>query len=198
MKRDLPCNPALTCLGSLALLAIALSAGGDAWRDVLRYQRDAVLSGQIWRLLSAHLVHAGWRHLALNLIGLSLIGLLFRVSFSARQWLGVMLASVLVIDAGFVWLEPGLDWYVGLSGLLHGLMAAGAVAWWRGERGSLALVVSALLAGKLIWEQFVGPVPTGAGIATIVDAHLYGAIGGLLAGLWIVFRAEVGSQDPTR
>ncbi len=191
-------TPALTCLGSLALLAILLSSSGDAWRDVLCYQRDAVLSGQLWRLLSAHLVHAGWHHLLFNLLGLALIGLLFRASFSARQWLGVMLVSVFFIDAGFLWLEPGLEWYVGLSGLLHGLMAAGAVAWWRDERGTPAAVMSAILAVKLIWEQLVGPMPTATGIPTIVDAHLYGAIGGLVAGFWIVSRRTVAQADTSR
>ena len=38
-------------------------------------------------------------------------------------------ASVAMIDLGFVLFEPQLDWYVGLSGVLHGALAAGAVSW---------------------------------------------------------------------
>ena len=35
------------------------------------------------------------------------------------------IASTMAIDAGFLCLMPGLDWYVGCSGVLHGAMAAG-------------------------------------------------------------------------
>jgi hypothetical protein len=44
----------------------------------------------------------------------------------------------------------------------------------------------ALLAAKLAWEQGVGAVPGSSGFIgghTIVDAHLYGALGGGLGAL---------------
>jgi membrane associated rhomboid family serine protease len=45
-----------------------------------------------------------------------------------------------------------------------------------------------LVCGKLLWEQAVGPLPGSAEVAggkVIVDAHLYGAIGGLVLG-WVL------------
>ena len=40
--------------------------------------------------------------------------------------------------------------------------------------------------GKIVWEQVVGPMPfseSTSGGPVLVDAHLYGAVGGLLSQL---------------
>ena len=74
-------------------------------------------------------------------------------------------------------------WYVGLSGVLHGFVAAGALALLL-RRETLGAVLGVGLAAKLIFEQIVGPVPfTAASVGgpVVVAAHLYGAIGALLA-----------------
>lgn len=156
----------------------------------LRYERTAVLAGQVWRLVTGHLVHSSAAHLLLNLAGLGLIAGLFPRDYSLRQWLLIAACSLVSIDIGFVFYEPQLQWYVGLSGLLHGALAAGAVAWWRHETKPLALVLSVIFVAKLAWEQRHGALPFSGDMAVIVDAHLYGAIGGALAGLWIWCRLQ--------
>jgi len=110
---------------------------------------------------------------------------LFPRHYSLPQWLLILLASVVAIDVGFVFYEPQLQWYVGLSGVLHGALAAGAVAWWRQETKPLALALSLVLVAKLAWEQLHGALPFSGDMPVIVDAHLYGALGGLAAGLCI-------------
>lgn len=160
-----------------------LSLGGDPWREALRYERAAIAAGEYWRLVTGHLVHGGWRHLLLNLAGLALMRLLFPRGYSGLEWCVIGLASLLAIDIGFWWLEPQLQWYVGLSGVLHGLLAAGAMAWWRIESKILAAALSSILIGKLCWEQLQGALPLSGGMPVIVDAHLYGAVGGLMAGV---------------
>ena len=71
---------------------------------------------------------------------------------------------------------------MGLSGVLHGALAAGAIGWWRHESRPLALALTAVLVGKLAWEQWHGALPLSGDMPVVVDAHLYGAIGGALAG----------------
>jgi rhomboid family GlyGly-CTERM serine protease len=87
------------------------------------------------------------------------------------------------IDLGLYFLDPRIDWYVGLSGVLHGLMAAGALLLLlRGE--TLGALLAIGLCGKLIYEQAFGALPFTArstGGAVIVAAHLYGAAGGFVA-----------------
>ena len=99
--------------------------------------------------------------------------------------------NVVVIDAGFWFLDRQLVWYVGLSGVLHGMLLAGLVAGWA-ERKTESLLLAALLLAKLIYEQFMGPLPgseSTAGGAVVVNAHLYGAAGGLFSGLLLRVRA---------
>jgi rhomboid family GlyGly-CTERM serine protease len=170
-------------LGLLLGTVVLLSLGGESVRHALRYDRPAILDAhEYWRLLTGHLVHGSVRHAALNLAGLALMGALFPRHYALSQWLFVAAASIAAIDAGFVWNEPHLAWYVGLSGVLHGVLAAGAIAWWRHESKPLALALTLVLVGKLAWEQAQGGLPLSGDMMVIVDAHLYGAIGGLTAG----------------
>jgi len=174
-------------LGLLILGLVLLSLSGEGGQLALRYERDAVLRGEYWRLLTGHLVHGSWHHLSLNVAGLLLIGALFPREYSWRAWLLIGALSLTAIDIGFVFYEPQLLWYVGLSGVLHGALAAGAIAWWRHESKPMALLLSVIFIGKLAWEQWQGALPLSGALPVVVDAHLYGAIGGALAGviLWL-------------
>jgi len=173
---------------AVAAIVLLLALGGDAARDALRYQYDAFSNGQWWRWWTGHLVHLGWSHAALNLAGLALVWALVGGHLSNAGWLWVIGGSALGISLGLLFLNPELTWYVGFSGVLHGMLVAGALAGIRGrglggDRTDLLLLV--VVAGKLAWEQAAGPLPgseSGAGGNVIVDAHLYGGVLGLLFG----------------
>jgi rhomboid family GlyGly-CTERM serine protease len=169
----------------LAILAacLLLAAGGGEWRELGRYQRDAIENGEYWRLVSGHLVHLGLGHLWPNVAALVIIGALFDDVFDNAGWWRATLASAAAIDLGLYWLEPNVLWYVGLSGVLHGFVAAGALALLL-RRQPLGAVLAICLGGKLAFEQIIGPVPfTAASVGgpVVVAAHLYGAAGGALA-----------------
>jgi rhomboid family GlyGly-CTERM serine protease len=181
---------------AFALAMVVLFLGGDSVRASLRYERNAVLGGELWRLVSCHFVHANGWHLGLNLAGVGLIALLFPAHMRTREWLCVALFAMLAIGAGLVAFEPGVAWYVGASGMLHGLLAAGAVAWWRRERGPLAAVLTLVLVAKLAFESLEGSLPLAHGINVITAAHLYGAIGGTFAALLLMLRER--HRGPTR
>lgn len=178
-------RPIWLAVAALAMVAILLQVGGEGLRDLLAYDRAALGAGELWRLLTGHLVHLGWSHLLLNLVGLALVTWIVGRSYSALEWLYVAFVSIAVIDAGFWFLYTQLGWYVGLSGLLHGLLAAGLLVG-VARRDRESLVLSLFVLAKLCWEQIEGPLPGSEGTAggsVIVDAHLYGALGGILAAL---------------
>jgi rhomboid family GlyGly-CTERM serine protease len=170
-------------VGLLLLALVLLALGGERWVAALRYERHAIEGGEYWRLLSGHFVHGTVRHLLLNCLGLLAVAALFPREYSAARWLFILGGSVLAIDLGFVLYEPQLEWYVGFSGVLHGALAAGVVAWWCRENKVSALVLGAALLGKLAWEQTRGALPFSGDMPVIVEAHLYGAVGGALAAL---------------
>jgi rhomboid family GlyGly-CTERM serine protease len=167
------------------LIAAVTMLSGDAGMEWLRFDRGAIATGELWRLLSGHLTHLGWAHFALNSAGLILVWYLVGTAYSPLRWLLIAAVAIATIDMGFWFLNPELTWYVGLSGLLHALLAAGILAR-LSERNAETVILAALIIAKLAWEQFNGPLPgseASSGGHVIVDAHLYGAAGGLLGGL---------------
>lgn len=169
----------------LAAASGIAQAGGDAARLQLRFDRDAIGSGELWRLVTGHIVHLGMAHTVLNVVALLLVWLLIGSSLTTAAWLLVIACSLAGIDLGLWTLDPELAWYVGLSGLLHGMFAAGLVAQVR-ESPTETVAMGVLMIGKIIYEQSVGPLPGSeatSGGAVVVDAHLYGALAGALAAL---------------
>jgi rhomboid family GlyGly-CTERM serine protease len=168
---------------AIFVACLVLGAGGDEWRELGRYQRDAIENGEYWRLVSGHLVHLGLGHLWPNLAALVIIGALFDDVFDSAAWWRTSLGSVAAIDLGLYWFDPNVLWYVGLSGVLHGFVAAGALALLL-RRQPLGAILAIGLGAKLAFEQVAGPVPfTAASVGgpVVVAAHLYGAAGGVLA-----------------
>lgn len=180
--RSLDCDGyrgmALACT-CLALLSATL--GGEGLRNALRYDRSALAAGEYWRLVTAHFVHLGFEHAAVDVLALVLLWMLFARDYSARAWLLVLAGAAAAIDLGLWLADSTLIWYVGSSGVLHGVFAAGAAAHLRrGEHDGWLL--AGLLVAKLTYEQSIGALPLVPG-PIVVDAHLYGALGGTLAAL---------------
>jgi len=168
---------------AVSALCLVLQGLGQPITELLRFERDPLAAGQWWRLLTGHLVHLGWSHAFLNVLALCLVAWIFEKTCSIRCLAVVGLASAIAIDLGLWFLDPQIQWYVGLSGVLHGLLA-GAVTREMAQGRLGAGWIGAAVVAKLAWEQFFGALPMtaqAAGGPVIVQAHLYGALGGLVA-----------------
>jgi rhomboid family GlyGly-CTERM serine protease len=171
----------------LILLVLCAVLGlGDNVSELLRYDRSAIAAGGWWRLLTAHIVHLDAHHLALNALGLVLLWSLFAADYDAIEWSIIVLAGALAISSGLWWLSPRVTWYVGASGVLHSVVAAGtakhlaARVWDR-------WILLVLLSAKLIYEQLGGREPP----LVVVDAHLYGAVCGFVVGAALSWRTAI-------
>ncbi len=165
------------------LLSFILQLGG--WVDVWRYDRLRVEQGAWWLLLTGHLVHLNWAHWALNMAGLGIVAFFFSSYASVKQWLLVMLVSAVFIGIGVTLWNTDIRYYVGLSGVLHGMFIFGALCEIRYYPLS-GYVLLLLIVGKLLWEHFQGPMPGSEafiGGMVLTSAHLYGAVGG--AAVWL-------------
>jgi len=155
----------------------------------LRYSRALIEQGHWWLFITGNFVHLGWGHLVLNLAGLAMVWWFFIDDLKAWEWLLALLISGLFVTAGLYLFDVHLIWYVGLSGLLHGLFVAGGIRLLSKEF-NFALVLLVVLAGKLAYEQFFGSLPGTSemsGGPVVVNAHLYGAIGGVVSGILISY-----------
>ncbi len=174
---------------SLLLLVLALDlvwGFGDSASALLRYDRGALMAGGWWRLLTAHLVHLDAHHLLLNELGLVLVWALFAADYSAPEWCLIVCAGALAITCGLWWLSPRVAWYVGASGLLHTVMAAGTARHLALRSWDRWLLLGGL-AVKLAYEQRAGA----AAPLVVVDAHLYGAAAGFALGAALSARAAI-------
>jgi rhomboid family GlyGly-CTERM serine protease len=167
----------------LAVFSAFAALGGSGAQLQLRYERTGIAEGELWRLVTGHFTHLGMTHLILNIAGLAVVWLLVGSGYSLLNWIFVIAASLAVIDLCFWFLDPGLSWYVGMSGLLHALLVAGIVSRFRDAAGE-SLALAAIIAVKIAWEQLAGPLPgseLSAGGPVVVNAHLYGVVAGILA-----------------
>ncbi len=186
---------AFPCL--VILLSLMLQSLGMV--ETLRYERIPIEQGQWWRVLTGNLVHLGWSHAILNAAGLAMVWGFFGKDYSVGEWALIFLAGALGVSLGLFILNPHVIWYVGLSGLLHGLFIAGAIRVFKNEPVFASLMLLAF-AGKLVYEQTVGSLPGTSDMAggpVLVDAHLYGAISGAVVGLIITLfhLSRLQSQD---
>jgi len=166
--------------GIIGIVLIA-QIGHDTWISLLEYRRNAILEGEVWRALSGHLMHLGWTHTLLNLLGLVLISRIFRPVWPGFSLLWAVLALSILSSIFLLLSAPQLLYYVGLSGVLHGLMAQALIRDDSFPRGLRVLVLLGLIA-KVIWEQ--SGFYDGAAMAGLINgpvavqAHLAGLVAG--------------------
>ncbi len=177
-------------------LSILIMLLGEAAKLGLRYDRVWIGQGEAWRLVSGHFAHLSWSHLVLNSAGLLLVWFLVGNRYTIRSWALLIVMTLAIMDIAFWTLNPELYWYVGMSGMLHGLLAAGIVARMPGLDAE-SLVLLLLMLAKIGYEQFGGPVPGSeitSGGPVVVDAHLYGALGGAFGAILLRVAGRFSSR----
>ena len=168
---------------ALSMALVGLAALGEGPRLALRWARADIAAGEAWRLVTGHLVHLDLEHAVLNVAGLLLVWALFSQVFSAAQWAFTVLTGLVAIDLGLWFVNVDLQWYVGASGLLHTAMAAGIVRQML-ARDLVAWGLGVVGVAKLLYEHFSGAMPfTTSGALVVTDAHLYGAVAGMICGV---------------
>jgi len=163
-------------------MLVTLQALPEAWHRALWYDRAAIGDGEYWRIVTGNLVHLGWTHLALNVGALVIGTFVFYPARTPVAWAMAQLACSVATSVGLYLFSPQVAWCVGMSGALHGLLMIGAIDWIRqGDRVGWLLVL--IWTAKLAFEHFEGAMPFSTetvGSAVVTEAHLWGAVGGLL------------------
>lgn len=168
------------------LLILLLGLGGEPVREALRYDTPGIRAGEWWRLLTANFVHLGAWHLFLNELGVLVLVLLCPERLSWAVWLRRLVLVGLGMTLGLYFLVPRIDWYVGCSGLIHGLFVLGLGRQVVRDRDLIAAACLAFLVGKVAWELVVGvPVSDEAAIGgkVLVESHLYGSVAAVIYGV---------------
>ena len=178
--------PGIAC-GALVLAALALQAWPTA-QDTLVLHRSAVAAGEWWRVVTGHLVHCDWRHLAAD------VG-----AFAILCWIGlrrprtaltvVVLSAVAAGMAVCLW-AAGITTYMGISGVNYALLAWLLLAQALEERGGRAAAYGAVLVaicGKAVLEMVTGEpvvnVCLPPSVQVVAVAHVAGIVVGVAAAI---------------
>jgi rhomboid family GlyGly-CTERM serine protease len=152
------------------------------------FNRDQAISLNWWQWVTAHFVHTNFVHYAFNMIGLALLWFLHGEYATNRGYIVNFLLISVGISLCILVFSPDLGSYVGMSGVLHGIFAWGVIIDISKKRKSGYLLMIGLIV-KLADEQWFSSSTFMAdmiGVNVAIDAHLYGAIIGLLVGILTV------------
>ena len=163
--------------------------------DELSLYPDKVSAGEIWRLLTANLVHFGWAHSLMNVAALVLCTLAFFTDVSLKKFSLLLLWCGASVGVGIYFFNPEYSPYAGLSGAIHGLIVAGLLQT-RAYPVWIRVVALVLVTAKLVQENSAGYEATDLQqlipAAVAVESHLYGAIAGIVfvGGNWLIIRLK--------
>lgn len=175
------------------ILGLVLLAGSQFFPETLLWQREKILDGELWRLLTGHWLHLNVPHFVLNIMaGLVLMVWLKPYVSFAEIALQLFLLSTLLSLCLLVFI-PQLDWYGGLSGILHGLLCLYSIRLCFSQRSPWWAGIFLLVWVKIAVEQYAGSTSQVVlldDFAVVLEAHLLGAIlGTLLATLQALIKS---------
>lgn len=182
--KSLPVQP-VHSLAPLVIVTLAFIAFvfDSQIENLLIYNRNLVLDGQYWRLITGHFLHSNVNHFLLNSAAVALLWALHGEYYNYCNYLMIFITSALICSLGIYWFSSDILLYVGLSGILHGFFVWGALTDIKHHEKTGYLLLIGVWA-KILHEQMYGASADveqliGARVAT--DAHLYGALGGIVA-----------------
>ena len=175
------------------LCALALAAWfKPGASDLLQFDRNRVVLGAWWQVLSGHLTHWTASHLVWDLAAFALLGTL--LERRSRTMLAATLITSACAISGAVWaLAPEIASYRGLSGIdsavFASLVTAQFVEALRARRFAIALWLACAATGlalKVAFESIAGSsifVAPDASFVPVPLAHAVGAAAGLVVTL---------------
>lgn len=144
--------------------------------------RERVLAGEIWRLLTAMFLHAGFDHIIGNMIALYIVGMACEHAFGPWKMAAFFLATGLGGGLASLAIQPGPS--VGASGAVFGVLGA-VIGFFYRHRNSVQLRDKRIGFVLLVWAIY--QVVIGLTEPMIDNAaHVGGLLTGMVLG-WTVW-----------
>lgn len=160
-------------ISALCLVVFFLQATGVMSYDAFAIVPSYVRAGQVYRLLTAALMHGSYYHIIGNLGAFTNVGIFIEQMYGKKRYLLILLAALL--GSGLVITFLGREIYtVGLSGVVWGVFGA-YVSYLFKNDGRFDSMELSQIARMLIPNIIISFLP---GVSW--QGHLGGFIGGLL------------------
>ena len=191
--QNLPFKKQHSLLVALIIIAACIAYLFDNHiADTLVYHHDLIRQGELWRLFTGHFLHTNGIHLILNLGALILLWALHGQFYTVKNYSLLFICTALICSAGLYLFSPDLTQYVGLSGIIHGIFVFGAMMDIRAQdKTGYLLFIGVWL--KIAHEQYYGAseeVSSLINASVAIDAHLWGAVGGLIFSVFYILYAR--------
>jgi rhomboid family GlyGly-CTERM serine protease len=177
---------------TLSIAGLALIAYNvPQFSELLLYNRKSIVSGELWRLLTAPLVHFSADHLFWNMVIFGAAGLAIAAAGFRCFWLVCSIAT-LVPGLLFLIAFPELERYGGLSGL-----ATGAAAYFclcragKSKKDRMIWVAILIIMGAKILVEAIMDAPLFAHadkipFRVLPSAHISGYLGAVATRWWVL------------
>lgn len=181
-------------------LASFLVCSGNA-EYLLQFDRTAVGGGQIWRVVTGHLTHWSLDHLVWCILALGFLGAACE-RLCRSGYLATVAAAALAIPLVIWVVEPGMQYYRGLSGIASAVFVFAAVLvmrttlqrrQWRGFAPAAA--AGAAYCGKILFEFISGQTLFVDSQGLFTPAALAHVAGGVV-GVIMAFLFRPGQSGP--
>lgn len=184
--RKSPLQSALVVVGGLLALMWGLEILDAATLNALdSYGIEPRQASDLPNILWAPLLHFGWAHLISNSIPFLVLGVLVFLAGFAR-WLVATVSSVVTSGLAAWAMAPVGSITAGASGVIFGWLTFLLVrGFFTRKPGQIALAVIVFL---LYGGVLLGVLPGAPGVSW--QAHLGGAVGGVLAAWWMSRRGH--------
>ena len=185
---------ALLLAGACGALAYA---GGRA-DELLAFNRQGILGGEVWRLWTGHLVHYSTGHAALDIVALLVLAGLAEREAGVRAVAALLAVAMPLISLCLLLAAPDMLLYKGASALatLFGV-ACGALLWRREPRLRAGLALLGCMALAKTVCDAAGLLP---GLSSLPDGVLVAwqahVVGGCIALAWAL-GFWPGTRSPT-
>jgi rhomboid family GlyGly-CTERM serine protease len=165
------------CVAGLALL--------QEFTVALEFNRSAILNGEIWRIWTAHFVHSNTNHLTVNALATIILMLILYKSLQLNSLLIEGLIFTTLLSLLMLAICPHIQWYNGLSGLLHAITANFFMKKsLQGDR--LFQLATVVLCLKVLWESvrsLLGYEKTIGDASVVFEAHFIAVVLGTTTAL---------------
>jgi len=166
-----------------------------AFKDTMIYDRDAIIDGQWWRLITGNLVHLSTMHFTYDVLAMLVIGIVVELRGIRYVWLVYLFAAMDIGAAVFI-ASPELRFYGGLSGIVTATLVYLCMCWglesgiWRMFCISMLVLVALKIGMEFMFGQSLLSAADPQLFIPSPVSHLAGALTGVLVflSLWLIFR----------
>ena len=166
----------------LAFISGILQTLPTTLQALFHYRAENIPSHLYYLWLSPHLIHLSMLHYIINILCLGIVLFTFKNYFTPLRFFLLFAFSALMVTLGLWCCSPQVTDYVGMSGVIYGILAAGLLLSMK-KHLLLSLPIYIIVAIKIVYEVFDGAhlsIQASLGNVVIVDAHLYGYLSGTL------------------